>query len=204
MRTLIFGAILLAGAGHWAVVRPGGTDTELRLAAFPRQLGDWMAVEDLELGAEIVRMTGADQVVSRRYLHVPSGAMAEVFLGYFASQAPGVLADREPHLPTVCLPAAGWAIARQDLTGDVARMEITSGRERRDVYFWHQTRERVFANPLWMRWYGPLERWRTGRNDVVLTRVLLGAGSGGAGLVPVLRVGISKWISELPSKGWKS
>ena len=120
-------AIVLAAAGHWAVLDGARVDDAgggaVPVRAFPRQLGDWVAVEEKGLGAEMERVIGADQVTARRYLHVPSGTMAEVFVGYFASQAPGLLADREPHLPTVCLPAAGWTITRQEMAGDVHRIQ---------------------------------------------------------------------------------
>ncbi len=182
----------------------GGGEGALPVSAFPRQTGDWVAVEEKGIAAEVERAIGAEQVMARKYLHVPSGTMAKVLVGYFASQAPGLLVYREPHLPTVCLPAAGWTITRQEMAGDVARMEVRKGGERREVYYWHQTRERVFANPLWLRWHGPLERWRTGRNGFVLRRVLLGAGVSRESLVPALRNGIRDWMTELPSEGWIS
>lgn len=200
---LVMAAMGLAAGLHWQVLVAAGhataTEDGRRLAAFPRQMGDWMAVEELALAAEVERAVGADQVMSRRYLHVPSGVMGEVFLGYFASAAPGVLADREPHLPTVCLPAAGWTVVRQEEVGGAVRMEVVSGRERREVTFWHQTARRVVANPLWLRWYGPVERWETGRNDFVLARVVSRESAGN--LVPALMVSVSKWITELPLEG---
>jgi hypothetical protein len=78
-------------------------------------------------------------------------------------------------------------------------MGVASGRERREVIFWHQTARRVVANPLWLRWYGPVERWETGRNDFVLARVILREPEGS--FAPALMAGIGKWMTELPLEG---
>lgn len=149
------------------------------------------AVGDVPLDPAVERAVGADQVVSRKYLHVPSGAMGEVFLGYFASAAPGVLGDREPHLPTVCLPAAGWTIVRQAEVGGAVRMEVTSGRERREVQFWHQTARRVIANPLWLRWY-----WVGGTLGDGPERFCVGADCV-AGAGDEFGAGVDGWIGEV-------
>jgi hypothetical protein len=137
---------------------------------------------------------------------VPTGMLADVFLGYFASQTPSLLADREPHLPSICLPAAGWTILGQTSLPPATLLHISSGRERRDVLFWQQTPSRSFANPLLSRWYGPLDQWRTGRNDLLVARVVLPADSRArvdelhSAIADTIRI----WFSASPLEGSKS
>jgi EpsI family protein len=204
MRLWIFllAALALTAAVHWQVMsaeRSSAALGILRPPRFPGQLVDWLAVSELSLDPAVERAIAADHVVTRRYLHVPSGRLAEVFIGYFASAAPGILDDREPHLPTVCLPAAGWTIVHQRERLGAVELEVSNGTERRAVAFWHQTPQRVLTNPLWLRWHGPWERWKTGRNDFVLARIVVPEME--PTLVPALMAGIGKWMTELPLEG---
>jgi EpsI family protein len=201
--------LTLAVFAHWQLLfatRAAGTAVAPTLAMFPNQLGDWIAISELPLAPDIVQAIGVDAVLSRRYLYVPSGILAEIFLGYFKSQTAVMMAERAPHLPTICLPAAGWTIVEQTAlgAGTANLLRISSGRERRDVLFWHQTSTHVFANPLWSRWYGPVDQWRLGRNDLLMIRVLLpDASPDEVDLQVKIENAIKSWFSSSSSGGHK-
>ena len=208
MRRLVAASLVLgaAVAGHWLILgaatqraTPNGLAP---LSQFPAQLGDWVAVGNVPLDPEVRKAIAADEIVSRKYLHAPSGVLADVFLGYYASQVTG----REPHLPTICLPAAGWTIVGQTPLTDATLLHISSGRARRDVLFWQQTPSRRFANPLLSRWYGPLDHLRLGRNDLLIARVVLPADSRAHAdrLLPAIADFIQTWFSASPLEGSKS
>jgi hypothetical protein len=85
------------------------------LDTIPLTLGPWKG-EKTELDPMIARGTGADKVVTRRYVNASTGATVEVILLY------GPAVGMYVHIPEVCYPAAGF-------TGpaDAAFREIVSG-----------------------------------------------------------------------------
>ena len=201
---LVLAAAVIA---HWlalASVRPSEAPPQLAqpLDRFPLQLGDWISVANLPLHPDVRATIAADQFVSRRYLHSTTGDFGELFITYFGSQSPTAAADREPHLPTICLPAAGWTITGQTALPSATLLHISSGRAQRDVLFWQQTPTRRFANPLLSRWYGPLDQWRTGRNDLAMVRIVLPAGprsvEAAQTLLPAIASHLQSWLSGSP------
>ena len=65
-------------------------------------LGPWKG-KDTELDPLIARATGADQIVTRRYVNQDTGATIDVILLY------GPAVEMYIHAPEVCYPAAGYA-----------------------------------------------------------------------------------------------
>ncbi len=74
----------------------------IRLAEIPNALGPWKG-KDTVLDPLIARATGADQIVTRRYVNQDTGAAIDLILEY------GPAVEMYVHSPEVCYPAAGYA-----------------------------------------------------------------------------------------------
>jgi EpsI family protein len=72
------------------------------LTAVPLELGPWKG-QDTEIDPHIARATGADQVVTRRYVNQDTGSTLELILLY------GPAANVYIHAPELCYPTAGFA-----------------------------------------------------------------------------------------------
>jgi hypothetical protein len=75
---------------------------EVTLAEIPLMLGSWKG-EPRALDPTIARATGADQVVTRRYVNQDTGVALEVILLY------GPAVNMYIHAPELCYPTAGYA-----------------------------------------------------------------------------------------------
>jgi EpsI family protein len=170
-------AVLITSAGVIGVRGAGSEQpvTRASLTAFPRTIGSWTATGDLPLDDDVIRVLGVDDYVSRTYLNA-SGAPANLYVGYYASQRQGDTI----HSPQNCLPGAGWQpveSARTTLTVDgitvpVNRYVIEKGPERQIVLYWYQGRGRVvaneYANKLWLM----VDAARLRRTNGSLVRVI--------------------------------
>lgn len=74
------------------------------LKAIPMQLGRWQG-KATEIDPQIARNTGADQIVTRRYVNQDTGATVDVIMLY------GPAAEVYLHAPEICYPAAGFSPA---------------------------------------------------------------------------------------------
>ena len=76
----------------------------LDLETVPWVLGPWRG-EVFKIDEQIARGTGADQIVTRRYVNEATGAAVELILLY------GPAAETYLHSPEVCYPSAGYHLA---------------------------------------------------------------------------------------------
>ncbi len=74
----------------------------IKLADIPLELGPWKGVNET-LDPMIARATGADQIVTRRYVNQDTGVSIEVILLY------GPAVNMYIHSPELCYPTAGFA-----------------------------------------------------------------------------------------------
>lgn len=103
--------VLLGSAGLrlWQTRRIEGALAEGRrgpridLAALPMVMGAWKG-RATELDPQIARATGADQVVTRRYVNQDTGVSLELIMLY------GPAVEMYIHSPEVCYPAAGYTL----------------------------------------------------------------------------------------------
>jgi hypothetical protein len=120
-RVAIACALLLGSAAvQWAQDRQTRADLEegrrrfrIDLAAIPLKMGSWEGT-DTRLDPIISRGTGADQVVTRRYVDENTGATIELILLY------GPAVDMYTHIPDACYPAAGFTSVGESATREVA------------------------------------------------------------------------------------
>jgi EpsI family protein len=86
-----------------------GRQSRLDLASIPSTLGDWRG-EPFSLDPKIVRATGADQAVTRRYVHQGTGVTLDVILLF------GPAVDMYLHSPELCYPVAGFTLVDGPVT----------------------------------------------------------------------------------------
>jgi Protein of unknown function (DUF3485) len=72
------------------------------LETIPRAIGTWQGAPTV-IDEQIARGTGADQIVTRRYVNQDTGVAVDVILLY------GPAAEMSIHSPEVCYPSAGYA-----------------------------------------------------------------------------------------------
>lgn len=105
-------AVLLGSAGvrAWQVRRiekelaMGRARPRFDLTKVATALGHWKG-EDSKIDPQIVRGTGADQIVTRRYVNQDTGVSVDLILLY------GPAAEVYLHSPEVCYPSAGYTLA---------------------------------------------------------------------------------------------
>ena len=172
--------LLLAGA---AVFLANAKKSEVPLvreafATFPMTIETWRAENAPPLDADVLRVLGVDDYLSRVY-YQPSGAAVGLYMGFYASQRQGDTI----HSPLNCLPGAGWEpvsqgrlqIANADGAGTditVNRFIIQKGLERQLVLYWYQSRNRVVASEYVSRAYLIQDAIRANRTDGSMIRVV--------------------------------
>src|SRR5438045_362154 len=76
------------------------------LAQLPEKLGDWRQKGDeMRFGEQTESVLRATDY-TQRYYSLPDGRMANLYVGYYASQRAGA----SYHSPQNCLPGAGWVM----------------------------------------------------------------------------------------------
>jgi EpsI family protein len=179
-RRLIFAPLFLAAQAlgvYWAAAgeRPPAPPD---LSSFPAEVNDWKQIREDPIAADVHAELRADRIVSRSYVHPPSGAVANLFIAWFQSQRAGA---SQPHSPKVCLPGAGWAPeATGEMTLETAAGAITvnryivaKGQERSVVLYWYQTPRRVVAGELAAKLWLMSDALQDKRTDTALVRVVL-------------------------------
>lgn len=111
-RVAVACVILLGSAGvrFWQARRieadlaAGRRRPRIDLDSIPMTLGSWKG-EATRIDPQIARGTGADQIVTRRYVHQGTGVAVDLILLY------GPAVEMYPHAPELCYPSAGFTLA---------------------------------------------------------------------------------------------
>jgi EpsI family protein len=101
-----------------------------------------------ELQEAVAKQLNATSYISRRY--TKGGLAADLFVAYYARQRAG----ESMHSPRHCLPGAGWEIWNYDTLQipaggsrfTINMYSISHAGDRKVVFYWYQSRERVFAS----------------------------------------------------------
>jgi EpsI family protein len=148
------------------------------LSALPLEVGPWKGIEDRTISADLANLK-ADRALSRTYVSGQGQPLVNLFIAWYQSQAN---ANRQPHSPTVCLPAAGWkpasleriTIPVQDVSITVNRYIVQNGVSRLAVLYWYQTTRRTIASEWGLERYWLLvDAMRDHRTDTALVRVVV-------------------------------
>jgi EpsI family protein len=177
-------------------------------ASFPMTLQGWRATVDPPLSADILKVLGVDDYLSRIY-YSKSGAVG-LYMGYYASQRQGDTI----HSPLNCLPGAGWEpvqegrklIANIDGAGRdivVNRYVVQKGLDRQLVLYWYQSHGRVIASEYTSRILLINDAIRMNRTDGSLVRVIapipVGADDHGAAAEQLAEEFVRVLFPTLPS-----
>ncbi|MEO0929069.1 MAG: VPLPA-CTERM-specific exosortase XrtD [Pseudomonadota bacterium] len=179
-RALILSAVLLGtGAVAWETRNQVGTITVERepFILFPTTLNDWKSGIPEALTPEIQQALGADDYHSVQFSKANAAAPVGLFIAWYDDQTKG-----GTHSPEICLPGAGWEIAkldRMDIAPQVGfsepynlnRAVIQKGQTRMLVYYWFEQHGRHtawdFAAKMYLLW----DSITIGRTDGALVRL---------------------------------
>ena len=125
-----------------------GASLAAELESIPFKIGGFAGMPNPELQEAVARQLNATSYISRRY--TKGGLDADVFIAYYTRQRAG----ESMHSPKHCLPGGGWEIWNYETVqipaGEssftVNKYSINHAGDRRVVFYWYQSRERVFAS----------------------------------------------------------
>ena len=168
---LVFAAVFLRARSRPEILPP-----REELAAFPRQLGDWVG-RDTPLPAGVLDLLGPGEFLTRVYQRRLDASYLDFFVAYFPSQRTG----NTIHSPQNCLPGAGWTpieAGRFQLTqpdGSPAtanRYVLARGADRLLVLYWYQAHGRIVASEYGAKFYLVADAIRLNRTDGALVRIV--------------------------------
>jgi exosortase D (VPLPA-CTERM-specific) len=180
-RALVAAALVTAGLGLlWSLApaREVPAPARAAFAAFPAAIAGWQGTP-ATLTPAIERILGADDYLSMFYAKPGAPEGVDLFLSWYRSQTDG----NAIHSPEVCLPGAGWEVARiapvtVALPGTalgrltVNRAVIQKGLERQLVYYWFAGRGRQLTGDFAAKFATVADGLTRGRTDGGLVRVI--------------------------------
>ncbi len=175
-------SIVLCGlAVNWFVNR-GETPVERRpLTELAAKLGDWQQRGDeIKFGEDVNDVLRTSDYTMREY-SLPDGRMANIYVGYYATQRTGVTY----HSPQNCLPGAGWVLSDPQIvdvtTADgkvfkANRYVIENGPYREVMIYWYQGRGRIEASEYRDKLNTIFDSVTRRRTDGAMVRVMTDVG----------------------------
>jgi EpsI family protein len=176
-RKFFLATALLAGtmvAAHYADRR---TPEYLHfpLTSIPNNIAGWHKVSDEEFDARTISKLAPTSYLASRYQR--GDEQLDVLIAFYAQQRAG----ESMHSPKHCLPGSGWEIWKQDVArvpikGDSVRINkysIQNGMNRRLVYYWYQSRNRVIASEYLGKVLLVRDALFDGRTAASIVRVIL-------------------------------
>jgi EpsI family protein len=145
------------------------------LSQFDSHVGDWTASADQRLTDGVLRQLKPTEYLSRTYRK--NNVNADLFIAYYAQQRAG----ESMHSPKHCLPGAGWEIwqhgsAKVPVNGkdvEVNRYSIHNNGTRMLMFYWYQSRTRIFSNEYMGKLLLARDTFLTGRTGGSIVRIIL-------------------------------
>lgn len=146
---------------------------------FPREVGDWNTGQPVPLEPDVEAVLAADDYLSVSLRAQEAQAPVDLFLAWYSNQDKGGV-----HSPEVCLPGAGWEIAKLESisfpeatgagpgAGTLNRAIIQKGVDRMLVYFWYEQQSVRTASMFQAKLQLMLGKVRNGRNDSAIVRLI--------------------------------
>jgi EpsI family protein len=179
-RAVVVSLVLLLGAvGVGVASRDERVPAREPLSNLPTSVAQWQGQPTERFDQQILTVLGVDDYLNRVYVSPAYGSVG-FYIGYYQSQRDG----SKLHSPLVCLPGAGWEMARNELLSipvgegpgrrsvEVNRMIISKGMDRQVVLYWYQSQGRVVANEYWGKIYSMVDAIRRRRTDTAIVRVI--------------------------------
>jgi EpsI family protein len=170
--------LILQTAVLYSSIRPEFIPSSRPLSDVPRDLGQWNMTQAGMIDKETQDVLKADDILSRWYRNVSTGAKASLFVAAFRTQRNG----KAPHSPKNCMPGSGWTqLSSEDYSIDIGQAQpivvnryvIVHGEQRELVLYWYQSRNRVVANEFKAKFWVVADAMRLNRTDTALVRVIV-------------------------------
>ena len=158
-------------------MRPQTVPERPGLINYPMQFKAWTGTSRA-LDPEIERVLGVDDYLLVDYKNRENSTMVNLWVAYYDSQ----LGDAQIHLPTTCLPGAGWEYVEfgpqrtpfTDFSGErlvVNRGVIANGMQRMVMYFWMEMRGQSLHEAQYVKFVNLRDSLLEGRSDGALVRL---------------------------------
>jgi EpsI family protein len=179
---LLLGVLLAGGMFiNWFQQRGEAEVSRKPLAQLPEKLGEWRQKGDEMRFGEATESVLRATDYTQRYYSAPDGRIANLYVGYYASQRTGA----SYHSPQNCLPGAGW-VMREPQTVEITtpagktftanRYRIENGTFDEIMIYWYQGRGRAEASEYRDKintvWDSAMRR----RSDGAMVRVMVSVG----------------------------
>lgn len=175
---LLFGGVMI----NWFEQRGEASVERKPLSEIPAQLGDWTKRgEEIRFDEQTESILGTSDYTMREYFLPESGRVANVYVGYYASQRTG----STYHSPQNCLPGAGWEMKSPDTvkittpsgkTFEANHYIIENDKYREVLIYWYQGRGRTVASEYNDKIYTVLDSILRRRSDGAMVRVMTNVG----------------------------
>lgn len=174
---LLFGGIFI----NWFEQRGEAHVERKTLSDFPFNLGEWrQRGDEIRFGEQTESVLKTTDYTMREYF-LPNGRLANVYVGYYASQRTGATY----HSPQNCLPGAGWVMKEPERikittdsgkTFEANRFIIENGIYKEVLIYWYQGRGRAVASEYNDKIYTVLDSILRRRSDGSMVRVMTSVG----------------------------
>jgi exosortase D (VPLPA-CTERM-specific) len=151
LRSAIAMTLILAASGaliNWYAFRSEAAPERRPLSELPKVLGEWrQRGDDFKMGEAAEKILRATDYTMREYT-LPDGRIANIYVGYFASQRTGTTI----HSPQNCLPGSGWIMKDPGIVTvtpangipfEANRYIIENGIYKEVMLYWYQGRGRT-------------------------------------------------------------
>ncbi len=167
---------------NWFAGRSEITIERKTLTEIPVQLGDWRQKgSEIRFDKQTESVLRADDYMMREYT-LPSGRLANLYIGYYASQRTGATY----HSPQNCLPGAGWEMKQPDIieittpngkTFKANWFVIENGVYKEILIYWYQGRGRAVASEYEDKINTVWDSITRRRSDGAMVRVMTSVGN---------------------------
>jgi len=177
-------------------------------AVFPKQVGNWRQVgEEQSFTPEVERILAADDYHAVQFGQSPSSPTIDFFTAWYEDLAEnGVM-----HTPEICLPGAGWEIAKVDIIDisrelglnspyKINRIIIQKGSQRSLVYYWFTHMGHAIPRSASAKFSVLTRGVMAGRSDGAIIRLIRPIGEGQSEDVAEAQINnlLKELLTELP------
>jgi EpsI family protein len=169
---MLAGTLLFAGWSSRRISEP----LVYHLDEFPKAIAGWSASQNEALDAGVIKQLAPTEYLSRTYRK--GASEADLFIAYYAQQRAG----ESMHSPKHCLPGAGWEIWNHDSavvrlndrqTVNINKYSIHNSGDRMLMFYWYQSKDRIFANEYLGKVLLAHDTLLTGRTGGSIARIML-------------------------------
>ncbi len=179
----LFFALFLSGTAVQWFIHRGEVEVQRRsLAELPVELGEWQQRGgEIKFDEQVEKVLRTTDYTMREY-KLPYGRMANLYVGYYASQRTGATY----HSPQNCLPGAGWVMSDPQYIDIISpkgrsfrahRYIIESGIYKEVMIYWYQGRGRIEASEYQDKMNTVIDSVLSRRSDGAMVRVMTSVGN---------------------------